>query len=92
MPVGLLAGFLLNLYCWQFLPDVSWLWWNVFGFVATLVTGIAVSRLGETSEGEEGLNWSYGQLLELGYDSTWKARHMVLVVWFLLLMGVLLML
>ncbi len=32
---GLLAGVLVNGLCWRYLPDVSWLWWNVFGFVVT---------------------------------------------------------
>lgn len=31
---GLLGGVALNLYLWRFVPTVSWLWWNVFGFIA----------------------------------------------------------
>ena len=40
---GLLAGFLFNLYCWWALPGLSWLWWNVFGFLVTAVTGLILS-------------------------------------------------
>ena len=68
--VGLLAGFLLNLYCWQFLTDVSWLWWNVFGFVATILVGLMVSRISRFAETDSTLIWSYEQLLTLGFDNS----------------------
>ena len=29
---GFLAGLLANLATWAWLPQVSWLWWNVIGF------------------------------------------------------------
>lgn len=38
--LGLLSGFLTNLACWLFLPDVSWLWWNVFGFAVCFLLGL----------------------------------------------------
>ena len=38
---GFAAGLLINFCLWQFLPQVSWLWWNLSGFlVALLVAGI----------------------------------------------------
>lgn len=40
---GLLAGFGLNLYLAWGHPDISWLWWNVTGFVATWLTAVLVS-------------------------------------------------
>ena len=37
---GFAAGLLANFCVWQLLPEVSWLWWNLIGFlVALLVTG-----------------------------------------------------
>lgn len=32
---GLLGGVLTNLFLWVFVPSVSWLWWNVVGFLIT---------------------------------------------------------
>ncbi len=44
---GLAAGVGLNLFCWAALPTVSWLWWNVFGFLMSagvMVVGARWSR------------------------------------------------
>ncbi len=40
---GLVSGFLGNLWLWKFAPGVSWLWWNVIGFLAAFATGYAIS-------------------------------------------------
>ncbi len=42
---GLAAGFGLNLWLAWGHPDISWLWWNVTGFVATWLTAVLVSLL-----------------------------------------------
>lgn len=42
--VGLLAGVFLNLYLWQYQPQIFWLWWNLIGFVVTLLVSMATSR------------------------------------------------
>ncbi|WP_231757473.1 sodium:solute symporter [Microbulbifer elongatus] len=41
--VGLLGGIAVNGGCWLFLPDVSWLWWNVIGFLVTAVLALLLS-------------------------------------------------
>ena len=41
--LGLIAGFLLNLWLWKYAPDISWLWWNVMGFIAACVVGYPAS-------------------------------------------------
>ena len=38
--IGIICGFLCNLYCWVYLADVSWLWWNVIGFIITFKIAI----------------------------------------------------
>ncbi|WOO43748.1 sodium:solute symporter family transporter [Rubellicoccus peritrichatus] len=40
---GFLIGLALNTLLWFFCPGVSWLWWNLFGMVAAVVGGFAVS-------------------------------------------------
>jgi SSS family transporter len=43
--VGLLAGVGCNVYLWQFYgAAVSWLWWNVFGFLVTFICGFFISN------------------------------------------------
>jgi SSS family solute:Na+ symporter len=36
---GLAAGFAGNLWLWKFAPQISWLWWNVIGFLVTVAIG-----------------------------------------------------
>ena len=36
---GLVAGTGVNLALWLFAPGVSWLWWNAFGFAASVLVG-----------------------------------------------------
>jgi SSS family transporter len=40
---GLIAGFLVNLWLWKYAPHISWLWWNVIGFIAAYAVGYPVS-------------------------------------------------
>ena len=40
---GLAAGVGLNLWLWLKVPSVSWLWWNVFGFLAAIAVAVLLS-------------------------------------------------
>jgi SSS family solute:Na+ symporter len=40
---GLAAGTGLNLVLWKWFPGISWLWWNILGFMGSLAAGYAVS-------------------------------------------------
>ncbi len=40
---GLAVGLGLNAWLWMTRPDISWLWWNVTGFVATWATACLLS-------------------------------------------------
>ncbi len=37
--IGLLTGVAVNIYLWQFVPDIFWFWWNFIGTAVTLVVG-----------------------------------------------------
>lgn len=41
---GLLGGIALNGLLWLSAPGVSWLWWNVFGCLATLALALLLAR------------------------------------------------
>jgi SSS family solute:Na+ symporter len=43
--IGLVAGFCGNLWLWKFAPGISWLWWNVIGFLGTYAVGYPVSHV-----------------------------------------------
>jgi len=40
---GLIGGFLVNLLLWKYVPEVSWLWWNVSGFFIAYGIGYLIS-------------------------------------------------
>jgi Na+/proline symporter len=42
---GIVVGLVFNLVLWRF-SDVSWLWWNAGGFLATVISGYIVNILG----------------------------------------------
>lgn len=41
--IGFVAGVLLNLYFWQYVPGLFWMWWNVIGLAVTMATAILIS-------------------------------------------------
>lgn len=86
--IGLILGFLSNLLLWVYAPNISWLWWNVIGFVVTwcsaLVASIAFDSMLPT-HAEESNN----------VERLWLSRNsrtfcMILIAWFALLFFVLL--
>ena len=43
--LGFFVGIFVNITLWQLAPNVSWLWWNVFGFAGTFLTALLIARL-----------------------------------------------
>lgn len=87
--IGLLAGFLLNLACWQFLPSVSWLWWNVFGFLMTVGMGYLVSLVLAAETPALELVWNRARYRDFGFQRNWLPWYAMLAAWFGLLLLVL---
>jgi SSS family solute:Na+ symporter len=78
--LGVAAGVLLNLLLWLCLPDLSWMWWNAFGFaaaviVALLTAGSATSRAGDVS--------AVIELRRQWHDA--RAMALLLLTWFALI-------
>ena len=42
--LGFFVGIFVNIALWQLAPNVSWLWWNVFGFAGTFITALLVAQ------------------------------------------------
>ena len=42
--IGFFVGIFVNIALWQLAPNVSWLWWNVFGFAGTFLTALLVAQ------------------------------------------------
>ena len=61
--LGFFVGIFVNITLWQIAPNVSWLWWNVFGFAGTLLTALLVAQLNPkpkvVGEADKILFWSW---------------------------------
>jgi len=49
---GLVVGVSMNLFLWLFVPSVSWLWWNAFGFLLAVSVIFVGSTLFRTAPKE----------------------------------------
>ena len=77
--VGLVAGVLVNLVLWIQFPQVSWLWWNVWGFFVAFLVGMAVSKAtGGTQKDLTGLVWYRGVDKEFDYEVNWPKRYRIM--------------
>lgn len=77
--IGILAGVLLNLYLWLYVPEVFWFWWNVIGCVTTIVVAIIFSRI-------------FNKEVRVGFktifDKDNKKQIALLIVYFLVIVAV----
>ncbi|MEM7162456.1 MAG: sodium:solute symporter [Bacteroidota bacterium] len=74
--VGILAGVLINVYLWLFVPEVFWFWWNAIGALVTLFIAFLVSFLFRKKEDHD----SQATFEKLEYD--WP-KTIILVVFFI---------
>ena len=93
---GLLAGMVANGACWLFLPEISWLWWNVIGFAVTVLVALigtlvrmpAVDGLAAPSSTDLYEIAIRHHLREEAYVN-WYHRSLWLLGWFAVLLGLL---
>ena len=83
--IGIICGFLFNLYCWVYLVNVSWLWWNAIGFVVTLKIAIVHDFFFSNFQANETFVWSLKSFKNLHFNNTWKTRYIFLFIWFILI-------
>lgn len=94
---GMLAGIACNGLCWLYLPEVSWLWWNVFGFAITFLLAVVLSfvvvqRIVETGQ-EAGSSYLHEDAIRTVLHEeariNWYRRSVWLLAWFITLAGLL---
>ncbi len=84
---GLMSGFLVNTLLWLLAPQISWLWWNVLGFVMTFVSGILLSILwGKAPLSNHDVIWTATSYQSFGFASDWIKASGLLVLWFIALL------
>ncbi|AFK05730.1 Na+/solute symporter (plasmid) [Emticicia oligotrophica DSM 17448] len=45
MNIGLLAGVLVNMFLWIFVPQIFWFWWNIVGAFVTIIVALLASMV-----------------------------------------------
>jgi SSS family solute:Na+ symporter len=85
---GLLSGLLFNGALWAFVPQVSWLWWNVIGFVIAFGIGWTLSLFkpyaGDTAE----VVWRPRRGKSLGFKKNWVPYYWILGGWALAILAI----
>ena len=79
---GLISGLICNALLWKFTPEVSWLWWNVFGFFVAFGVGTVISKTtGGNTKDLTGLVWYPGVDKEFNYEVNWPARYRIMAAY-----------
>jgi hypothetical protein len=75
---GFAAGFISNLLLWLGAPNVSWLWWNVSGFLVAVAIGGLSSRRGAGWVAASDTVWTPAFFVSQGFDRTWVLGYLTL--------------
>jgi len=90
--IGIIVGFLINLLLWLYVPQVSWLWWNVIGCIVTFTVGYLVSLGFPALDFEliKELVWANGNVSpRFSYKRNWSIFYGILVLYFVVIIGIL---
>jgi SSS family solute:Na+ symporter len=80
---GFVTGFVVNLLLWKFVPELSWLWWNVIGFFIAYFTGYLVSKVTPASLPTEGKNTFFRQsrMAAQTARTSWRPYYIMLALY-----------
>jgi len=88
--IGFAAGFISNLLLWLGAPAVSWLWWNVSGFLVAVAIGVLSSRPGAGWVAASDAVWTRTFFVGQGFGRSWGLGYITLAgatCLFLLVLG-----
>ncbi len=90
--IGIIAGFLANVWLWIYCPGISWLWWNVIGCVITFALGYAASQafpLPGPAKLDAALIFQPNAMKQFGYQRRWGRYQLGLVFYFIFMLLIL---
>jgi SSS family transporter len=83
---GLLLGVGFNIFLWQFYAaEISWLWWNFFGFFISFSFGFLISSIKKNSETNENLIIHLSELINL--NGSKKYYYYLFIAFVLIIVG-----
>ena len=74
---GVITGVGFNLFLWIALPEVFWMWWNLFGLLVSIVTTLIISLLSKPP-GEKAIKYTLILSGTLKHEKKW-------IKWYILL-------
>ncbi len=83
--LGVVVGILTNLCAWQ-LTDISWLWWNVIGFLASLLFAGLITAM--TQEATAPSSATGAVAVAQAGGPGWRSVYALVGVYFLVIVGV----
>jgi SSS family solute:Na+ symporter len=88
---GIVSGVAFNLFLWVSMPDVFWMWWNLFGFVVAVGISYFISLTSAPSSTD--ISQYILRESELIRDERrWISTYLILVIYFILMLIFLLLL
>jgi SSS family solute:Na+ symporter len=84
---GVVAGIAVNAAMWLGAPSIHWMWWNLVGFVVTVATTFAASRLEAPPTDEQLGHYTLSGTGMLAAESKWLKTYGILVGYFALMIG-----
>lgn len=85
---GLLLGIAVNALCWLYLPNLSWLWWNVIGFFVSFAVALMLAKISskmafaKSAEVATLYESDIQTFLRNEASIDWYRRSMLLFAWF----------
>ncbi len=89
--VGLIGGFLFNLMLWVYFPSISWLWWNLTGFIVTFVIGLVVSILSGAKAVKmiDSLTYNSLEFKVYSFSNSWNTKYLFLIGYTIVILAIL---
>ena len=84
---GIVAGVVCNVLLAVFAPDVSWWWWNAFGFATTVVVSLFLSRFESEPPPEKTKGLVLWESDVWQKERSWFPRYAILVGYFLFVLA-----
>ena len=80
---GLIAGFSGNLWLWRYAPNISWLWWNVIGFLVAYTAGYVMSLVFPTPQAARlaGTLYRRDELQRSAPRRNWQPYYIILALY-----------
>lgn len=86
--ISVTLGVVSNLWLWVANIDVHWMWWNLFGFIVTMLVAIPTSFFGAPPTSDQINRFSYrGLKAYFGEKGEWNAAYLALALYFVMIMA-----